>query len=111
MMTRLLALSALLFMTAGASYVAHAQEPGSPAKGLNYAQQVCALCHAVRKGDQTSPNPLAPNFEAIANTSGVSGISLATILHSTHENMPNFVLSGNEQDNIVAYILSLKHER
>jgi len=104
MLTRLLALSAL-FVTAGASDVARAQEPG-----LNYAQQVCALCHAVRKGDQTSPNPLAPNFEAIANTSGVSGISLATILHSTHENMPNFVLSENEQDNIVAYILSLKHE-
>ena len=109
MLTRLLALSTL-FVTASTSYVARAQEPGSPAKGLNYAQQVCALCHAVRNGDQTSPNPLAPNFEAIANTSGVSGISLATILRSTHENMPNFVLSPNEQDNIVAYILSLKHE-
>ena len=109
MLTRLLTLTAL-FVTAGASDVAGAQEPGSPAKGLNYAQQVCALCHAVRKADQTSPNPLAPNFEAIANTSGVSGVSLATILHSAHESMPNFVLSANEQDNIVAYILSLKHE-
>jgi hypothetical protein len=109
MLTRLLTLSAL-FVTAAVSDVARAQEPGSPAKGLNYAQQAYALCHAVRKGDQTSPNPLAPNFESIANTSGASGISLATILHSTHENMPNFVLSANEQDNIVAYILSLKHE-
>ena len=108
MLTRVLTLSTLLASTSG---TAGAQEPGDPAKGLNYAQQVCAQCHYIRKGDQFSPNPLAPNFEAIANASGVTGISLAAILHSTHENMPNFVLSANERDNIVAYILSLKHER
>ncbi len=110
MLIRILMVGAL-FATAHISYVAGAEEPGDPSKGAVYAQKVCAQCHAVRKGDNFSPNPLAPTFDAIANTSGMTGISLAATLHSTHENMPNFVLSLNERDNIIAYILSLKQER
>ncbi len=64
-----------------------------------------------KKGINSPPNHLAPSFQDIANTPGMTGISLAVILHSVHENMPNFVLTPNERDNIIAYILSLKHER
>jgi mono/diheme cytochrome c family protein len=110
MLTRILALSAL-FVTVSASYPAFAQETGVPAKGLIHARQVCAQCHAIRQGDKRSPNPLAPGFEAIANTSGVTGMSLAASLHSTHENMPNFVLSVTDRNNVIAYILSLRRER
>ena len=106
MLTRVLALS-FLFLTLTA---ACAQERGNPSSGLIYAEQVCAQCHAIRKADEFSPHRLAPSFETIANTAGVTGISLATILHSVHENMPNFVLAATERDNIIAYILSLKHE-
>jgi mono/diheme cytochrome c family protein len=95
-------------MSAVVSHTALAQEPGDAGKGLAYATEVCAQCHAVRPGDKFSPNPKAPGFEDIANTSGVTGISLAASLHSIHENMPAFVLSMNERDNIIAYILSLK---
>ncbi|MGO9483269.1 MAG: c-type cytochrome [Rhodomicrobium sp.] len=108
MLMRILALSTLLASTL---CTAGAQEPGDLAKGLSYAQQVCAVCHAIRQGDEHSPTPLAPSFGAIANSSGVTGISLGAILHSVHENMPNFVLAANERDNIIAYILSLKRER
>jgi mono/diheme cytochrome c family protein len=105
MFTRILATVAV---AAVASHAAMAQEPGDAGKGLAYASQVCAQCHAVRPGDTFSPNPKAPAFGDIANTSGVTGISLAASLHSVHENMPAFVLSANERDNIIAYILSLK---
>ncbi len=106
MSTRIFALIAI--SAAAASYAARAQEAGDPSKGLAYASRVCAQCHAVREGDELSPNPEAPSFGDIANTPGVTGISLAATLHSVHENMPNFVLAPNERDNIVAYILSLK---
>ena len=106
MLLRILALSVLFATTTSA-----AQERGDPDRGLNYARQVCAHCHAIRKGDENSPHHLAPSFEKIANSPGVTGIALAAILHSVHENMPNFVLSENERDNVIAYILSLKHER
>lgn len=104
--TRVLALG-LLFASA---HMTFAQERGGDAgSGLAYAQQACASCHAVRKGDRTSPNPLAPSFEATANTTGVTALSLATHLRSVHESMPSFTLSANAQDNVIAYILSLKH--
>lgn len=101
----------VLLLSASSANMTFAREPGNPESGFNYAKQACATCHAIRKGDRFSPHPKAPSFEAIANTPGVTGISLAAILHSVHENMPNFVLSPNERDNVIAYILSLKHER
>ncbi len=88
-----------------------AQQGGNPAAGLDYAARMCATCHALRKGDQVSPNPLAPAFEVIANGSGVTALSLSTHLRSVHENMPNFILPPHEQDDVIAYILSLEHER
>jgi mono/diheme cytochrome c family protein len=109
MLIRILALAACL--AAANIYPALAQQPGDPDGGFNYAKQACAQCHAIRQGDNHSPNPNAPSFLAIANAPGVTGISLAATLHSMHENMPNFVLRANERDNIVAYILSLKRER
>jgi len=110
MAARILA-GAGFFAVAGGLSVACAQEAGDPAKGLQYALQTCAQCHAIRKVEKLSPNALAPSFETIANTAGVTGISLAASLHSSHENMPNFVLDVAERDNVIAYILSLQHER
>jgi mono/diheme cytochrome c family protein len=105
MFARILATFAI---SAVVPHAALAQEPGDAGKGLAYATQVCAQCHAVRPGDKFSPNAKAQSFEDIANTSGVTGISLAASLHSVHENMPAFVLSMDERDNLIAYILSLK---
>jgi cytochrome c2 len=101
---------ALLFAISGGPSPAGAQEPGNPDSGLGYVEKACTECHAVQKGNDFSPNPQAPSFEHIANSPGVTGISLAAILHTVHENMPNFVLSANERDNVIAYILSLKHK-
>ncbi len=109
MITRIFALIAI--SAAAASYTARAQEAGDPAKGFAYAAKVCAQCHAVRKRDEMSPNPQAQSFEDIANTPGVTGMSLAAGLHTVHENLPTFVLAADERDNIVAYILSLKRQR
>ncbi len=109
MLTRIFALIAISAATA--SYTARAQEAGDPVKGFAYANKVCAQCHAVREGDKLSPDLHAPSFVDIANTPGVTGMSLAAGLHTVHENMPNFVLAANERDNIVAYILSLKRQR
>jgi len=91
--------------------LAKAQESGDPVSGFNYARQTCATCHAIRKGDRMSPRPDAPSFEDIAGAPGVTGISLAAVLHSVHENMPNFSLPVREGDDIIAYILTLKQER
>jgi len=108
MWTRILALIATL---SAAASCARAQEAGDPAKGFDYASRLCAECHAVQKKDRMSPDPKAPGFQEIADTPGMTGISLAATLHSVHENMPSFTLAAGERDNVIAYILSLKQER
>ena len=105
MLTRVLAMSLLMPVLP-----LHAQENGDASKGFTYAREVCAECHAIGRGEKSSPDPKAPSFEDIANSSGVTGISLAAMLHAVHENMPGFAMALDERDNIIAYILSLKRE-
>lgn len=85
-----------------------AQETGDPQKGLTFAREVCAACHAVERWQPYSPNPQAPRFDAIANTRGMSGMALYAFLQTSHATMPNLILEPDEIANVVSYILSLK---
>ncbi len=86
-----------------------AQTSGDPAAGRAYALQVCTPCHVVVP-DQLSPPRLAvaPDFHAIAQTRGLTETSLHAFLSSPHPSMPNLILNQTEQDNVIAYILSLR---
>lgn len=86
----------------------HAQEVGSPGTGLTFARANCAGCHAVESVDALSPNFDAPSFASVAATPGMTGHALAVWLQTSHPTMPNFIISPDDQDNIIAYILSLK---
>ena len=50
----------------------------------------------------------APTFEAIAKTPGLTSTALAAALQTSHRTMPNVVIKGDDANNIIAYILSLK---
>jgi mono/diheme cytochrome c family protein len=54
----------------------HAQIAGDPQTGLALAQQTCSTCHAIRKGDDLSPNLDAPTFSELANTPGMTNTAL-----------------------------------
>ena len=82
---------------------------GSPQLGLKLAREICAECHLVDKVAGRSNNPDAPTFEAIARTPGLTSAALAATLQTSHDTMPNVVLNkGDDANNIIAYILSLK---
>lgn len=104
-MKLLLALT-LAFLAAPA--VAQGQESGEPRRGLAVARANCASCHAVARGERTSPNPLAPPFQRVANTRGMTALALHHFMHSAHESMPLIILSAEDQWHLVAYILSLR---
>lgn len=87
---------------------AEAQEAGSASAGLAYVRANCITCHAVEAGDQTSPYFDAPTFDSVAATPGMTGLALSVFLQTPHATMPNFVISPEDQANIVAYILSLR---
>ncbi len=85
-----------------------AQEIGDAHHGHIFASRYCAECHAVEPGAPSSPNPAAPSFTSVAETSGMNGRALAAWLDSSHPTMPNFVLRSNDRNDVVAYIMSLK---
>jgi mono/diheme cytochrome c family protein len=85
-----------------------AQDVGQPGRGLERAQQLCAQCHAVQKEQARSPNGDAPRFQAIASVPGMTATALSAALNTSHRSMPNIMLAGEEQADIIAYILTLK---
>jgi mono/diheme cytochrome c family protein len=87
---------------------ARAQQTGSAQQGLSLAREVCSQCHLVVKKPGLSVNPDAPSFEAIANTNGLTSTALLAMLQTSHRTMPNIVVKGQDAQDIIAYILSLK---
>ncbi|MCC6888813.1 MAG: c-type cytochrome [Hyphomicrobiales bacterium] len=87
---------------------ARAQEAGEPKRGLAVARANCASCHAVARGDRSSPNPLAPPFERVANIPGMTAMAFNHLMQSSHKSMPLIVLPPEDQWHLVAYVLSLR---
>ena len=85
-----------------------AQEVGNPNQGLRIARAVCAECHLVDNVPGLSTNPDAPTFEQIANTPGMSSAALTAALRTSHETMPNVIITGSDLSDVVVYILSLR---
>jgi mono/diheme cytochrome c family protein len=78
-----------------------------PASGRQLATTLCSSCHRVLPmtlSDKADP----PSFQSIADLPSTTGISLNVFLHSNHNNMPDFILSNGESNDLIAYILSLK---
>ncbi len=100
---KLIAIACLSLATA-----AQAEELGNADRGLDYARSNCIGCHAVAFDDIASPNPDAPPFKYVADTPGMTATSLAVFFRTPHPTMPNFLIEGEDKDNIIAYILSLK---
>ncbi len=107
-MRRIIAAAAGLTAFALSCLPGHADGIGTPARGLSYAEAHCAGCHAVLKDETVSPNPDSPAFAAVAATPGITRTALSVFLQSPHPTMPNLIVAGEDADNLIAYILSLK---
>ena len=83
-------------------------EPGDPGAGKQLAATWCANCHRIAP---TGPGPatdIAPSFAAIAALPSTTSMSLRAYLRTPHANMPDYRLSREELDDIVAYLLMVK---
>jgi mono/diheme cytochrome c family protein len=85
-----------------------AEEIGNSQRGLEYAQRTCSGCHAILFEDTSSPIMEAPPFKMVADTPGITRTALSVFLQSPHPTMPNLMVAGEDADNLIAYILSLK---
>lgn len=102
--------AATLVLAAAALSPAFAGDTGDAKKGLDFAERTCARCHAVHADDMYSTNPDAPAFTVVAGTPGWTRTALNVFFQTPHKDMPNLVVQGEDKDNIIAYILSLKAE-
>ena len=60
----------------------------------------------------TSPGSLsrAPDFVRIANRTSTTELSLKVFLRSNHRSMPNLIISPDQANDLVQFILSLKRD-
>ena len=76
--------------------------------GEKLAQQWCAECHVVTGLEGPPAIDGVPTFSTVANEPSVTELSLRAFFKTPHPPMPNFILTREQMDEIVAYILSLK---
>ena len=75
--------------------------------GGKLAVRWCMACHVVEPNQSTATDN-APSFRAIAARTGTTAASLDRYLSKGHTLMPDLLLSPQERDALVAYILSLR---
>ena len=83
--------------------------PGDPEAGARLAREVCAACHVVADDQMVDPG-IGPWFIDVAEHPATTALSLRVFLQTPHADMPDLVLSEDETDDIISYILTLKDE-
>lgn len=80
-------------------------------QGHQLATRWCANCHVVeRTAAAASANGL-PTFPAIASNPRLTPDFLRATMSAQHGRMPDFQISKRQQDDLVAYIQSLKQKQ
>ncbi|WP_198373396.1 c-type cytochrome [Roseomonas rosulenta] len=83
-------------------------EPGDARSGQRLAATWCANCHQVAPGGPGPSTDAAASFAAIAAMPATTSMSLRVFLQSPHANMPDYRLTREQLDDLVAYLLSLR---
>jgi mono/diheme cytochrome c family protein len=79
--------------------------------GRSLALNWCAQCHLVAEDQDDVPFGAGPSFYSIADHPATTEMRLRAFLISPHPIMPNIMLSQDQIDEIVAYILSLRERQ
>lgn len=77
-------------------------------RGGEIAKRWCAGCHVVERSPAQAPANGLPTFPALANESGQSSEHLRASMNPQHSRMPDLALSKQQQDDLIAYIFSLR---
>lgn len=80
----------------------------SASAGHRLAEAWCTDCHSIEAA--TARTKSSPDFTAIANRASTTALSLKVFLQTSHRNMPNLIIAPAQADDLVNYILSLKHD-
>ncbi len=102
-MSRACRIASLLLFLPG---LAWAQDDA--ARGKVLAQRWCANCHIVAGSATAGSANGLPTFPALANDAKTTQTTLRAAMTAEHGKMPDFSLSRRQQDDLIAYIFSLR---
>lgn len=77
-------------------------------QGREIARRWCSACHIVERTATTAPANGLPTFPAIAARADLSADRLRAAINPQHSRMPDLALSKRQQDDLIAYIFSLR---
>lgn len=77
-------------------------------RGQALAERWCANCHVVNRAATVGRSDGLPTFPAIAIRKETTAATLKGAMTGTHSRMPDFQLGARDQDDLVAYIFSLR---
>ena len=103
-MTPVVALLVILCFSPGA----FADSP-DPQRGKEFAQANCAQCHSIERSGSSPRNP-APPFRELHNRYPVETLeeALAEGIVTGHADMPEFELSPDQIDDLIAFLKTLE---
>lgn len=77
-------------------------------QGREIARRWCSACHVVERTATQAPANGLPTFPAIAARADLSADRLRAAINPQHSRMPDLALSKRQQDDLIAYIFSLR---
>ncbi len=112
-------LAGMILGAATAASAAHPSDQNSISAGHALSLEFCASCHVVAADQQKPPlyPDAPPSFAAIATQRATTTASLRRFVRTTHPSiaaplkMPGVQVTDDQLDQIVAYIISLRHSR
>lgn len=108
---RMLALATATITALGTGAATAGSGQGDPEAGYAFAQQLCAQCHHVEADWVDLSESYAPPFVDIADNTQLSDMAIRVFLQTPHKEMPNFVLTQQQIDDVIAYIATLRQPR
>ncbi|MEM7750884.1 MAG: cytochrome c [Pseudomonadota bacterium] len=84
---------------------------GDRDRGLAFAKQNCASCHAIQPRQNLSPVATATSFQKISEVGGMTETALRVFFQTPHKQMPNLIIASDDQSDVIAYILSLRPQQ
>lgn len=101
-------LALFIALAASASPALAQPEPGDVRAGRGLAANWCANCHRIAPGGPGPVTDVAAPFATIAAMPSTTSMSLRVFLQSPHAGMPDYRLTREQLDDVVAYLLSLR---
>ncbi|MFZ5782754.1 MAG: c-type cytochrome [Pseudomonadota bacterium] len=77
-------------------------------RGQALAERWCAGCHVVSRTATSGSADGRPTFPALAARADVTAATLKGAMTATHSRMPDLELGARDQEDLVAYIFSLR---